>query len=162
MTSTGATNDIRELRRSRLFLSLAGALVVALTVSACVDFSKARTQARTPSPAEKSAAQAPPTGEEVLRKFYTQVLAWSDCGPNQCARLMVPIDYSHPDGDTVKLAVLKVEAKNPSERIGSLLVNPGGPGAPATAYARAADFIVTKPVRAAYDIVGVDPRGVAT
>jgi pimeloyl-ACP methyl ester carboxylesterase len=144
-----------------LILSLAGALLVALTVSSCNIVPNGRTQARTPSPAEKSAAQVPPTGEELLRKFYTQVLAWSDCGPNKCARLAVPIDYSHPDGDTVKLAVLKVEAKSPSERIGSLLVNPGGPGAPATAYASAADFIVTKPVRAAYDIVGFDPRGVA-
>jgi pimeloyl-ACP methyl ester carboxylesterase len=158
----GANNDIRSLRRRRLVLSLAGALVVALTLPACNIFPRARTQATTPSTAEKSAAQVPPTGEEVLRKFYTQVLEWTDCGPNQCARLTVPIDYSRPDGDTVKLAVLKVEANRPSERIGSLLVNPGGPGAPATAYARAADFIVTKPVRAAYDIVGVDPRGVAS
>ena len=104
----------------------------------------------------------PPTGEEALAKFYRQDLAWSKCGDNQCARLTVPIDYSHPGGDTVKLAVLRVVAKSPSKRIGSLIVNPGGPGASAASYASAADFIVTKRVRAAYDIVGFDPRGVGS
>jgi pimeloyl-ACP methyl ester carboxylesterase len=131
-----------------------------LTASACVTTSSEPSPARTVSPAQKSAAQALPTDKETLARFYTQDLAWSKCGPNQCAKLTVPLDYSHPDGDTVKLHVLRVPAKNPSRRIGSLLVNPGGPGASAEGYAAAADVIVTKPVRAAYDIVGFDPRGV--
>jgi len=140
--------------------ALVVALVVTLTVSACVIVPNGQNQAKTPSPAQKSAAQVPPSGEEALARFYTQDLAWSDCAPFQCASLTVPIDYSHPDGDTLKLAVLKVVAKSPSERIGSLLVNPGGPGASAAGYASQADLIVTKAVRAAYDVVGFDPRGV--
>ena len=149
-------------RTGRALGALAVALVVTLTVSACVSTPSGQSQARTPGPAQKSSAQVPPTGQETLARFYTQDLAWSDCGPNQCARLTVPIDYSHPDGDTLKLAVLKVAAKSPSERIGSLVVNPGGPGGSAADYASQADFIVTKPVRAAYDIVGFDPRGVGS
>ena len=161
VTSTGA-RVIRSPRQRRLVRSLAGGLAVTLTVAGCALTSSGQTEARTPSPAQKSAAQVPPTGNETLAKFYKQDLSWSKCGPNQCARLTVPIDYSDPDGDTVKLAVLRVAAKSPSKRIGSLIVNPGGPGASAASYASAADFIVTKRVRAAYDIVGFDPRGVGS
>ena len=148
-------------RTKRVVGSLAASLAVMLSGSACVGTSSEQGPARTVSPAQKSAAQALPSDREVLARFYTQDLSWSPCGPDQCARLTVPIDYSNPDGATVKLAVLKVPAKTPSQRIGSLVVNPGGPGASAAdGYAKFADFIVTKPVRAAYDIVGFDPRGI--
>ena len=160
MTSKGGTNVIRSARLVRSVRSLAGALAVALAVSSCGLIPDGRSQVRTPSPAQKSAAQVPPTGGETLERFYTQDLDWAGCGPDQCAKLTVPIDYSNPDGATLKLVVLKVAAKSPSKRIGSLVVNPGGPGASGIDYARAADFIVTEPVRAAYDIVGFDPRGV--
>lgn len=103
-----------------------------------------------------------PSSQASLSRFYAQELSWTACGPNQCARLTVPMDYSNPEDATVKLGVIKVPAKSPSKRIGSLVVNPGGPGASAVGYASAADLIVTKPVRAAYDIVGFDPRGVAS
>jgi len=145
---------------NRVVAVLAASLAVMLTGSACTSTSSEQSPVRTVSPAQKSAAQALPTDKEALARFYTQDLVWSTCGPNQCARLTVPIDYSHPDGDTVKLAVLRVPAKDPSRRIGSLVVNPGGPGGSGVGYASAADFIVTPPVRAAYDIVGFDPRGV--
>jgi pimeloyl-ACP methyl ester carboxylesterase len=142
---------------------LVGVAAMALMISGCVGTPDEQTQAKTPSPAQKSAAQVPPTtppGRPTLTKFYRQNLSWSDCGPHQCARLTVPMDYAHPDGATVKLSVLKAAASSPSRRVGSLVVNPGGPGASAVDYAKAADFIVTKQVRAVYDIVGVDPRGV--
>ena len=157
MRSTGATNLIGHRRTRRLAgASLAGILVL---TSACSG--AGRNQARTPSPAEKTAAQTIAPGQEKLAKFYKQDLAWSDCGPHQCAKLVVPIDYSRPDGDTIKLALLKAPATSSSERIGSLVVNPGGPGGSGVEYASHADEgIVTKAVREAYDIVGFDPRGV--
>jgi pimeloyl-ACP methyl ester carboxylesterase len=160
VTSTGVNNVIGAPRARRLVCSAGAAIALTLTVSACVIVPNGQSQAV--SPAQKSAAQVPPSGLITLAKFYTQDLSWSDCGPNQCARLRVPIDYSHPEGDTLKLAVLKVAAKGPSTRIGSLVVNPGGPGGSGVAYARAADVIVTSAVRAAYDIVGFDPRGVGS
>ncbi len=161
MTTTAAGKDVRARRP---VLTLAVALAVTLTASGCTlaPFGEARAD-RTPSPEQKTAAQVPPSGGESLARFYTQDLAWSSCGRrNRCARLSVPIDYAQPDGDTIKLAVLKVEASSPSNRIGSLVVNPGGPGGSGVAYASAADVIVTKAVRAAYDIVGFDPRGVGS
>jgi len=135
-------------------------MAVALITSACAVTPDEQTQARKPDPAQKTAAQVPPTGRVSLAKFYKQDLAWSDCGDNKCAKLRVPIDYSRPDGGTLKLAVLKVVAKGPSRWIGSLVVNPGGPGGSGVAYASLATF--TEPVRAAYDIVGFDPRGVGS
>ena len=157
----GTTNVIGSFRTRRPVLSLAAAVMVAVTLSACSITPSGPSQDRTPSPTQKTQTQAPTTDGEALARFYTQVLAWSDCGANKCAALTVPIDYAHPDGATIKLAVLKVEAKNRSKRIGSLVVNPGGPGGSGVGYASAADVIVTEPVRAAYDIVGFDPRGVA-
>jgi len=158
---TVATGFGDRRRTRRRIIPLAGTLAVMLAVSACVSTpSQPSRPAWTPSPVEKSAAQALPTAKETLAKFYTQDLSWSACGPDQCARLTVPIDYSRPDGQTLKLAVLKAPAKGPAHRIGSLVVNPGGPGGSGVDYASAADYIVTKSVRAAYDIVGFDPRGV--
>jgi pimeloyl-ACP methyl ester carboxylesterase len=159
---TGERHFVRVPRARRLALILTGALTVSLTISGCVVVPSVQTQARTVSPAQKRAAQVPPSGQRGLTRFYTQDLAWSDCGGDQCAKLTVPIDYSHPDGGTIKLALLKVAASSPDGWIGSLVVNPGGPGGSGVDYASAADSIVTSSVRAAYDIVGFDPRGVGT
>ena len=163
MTSKSVTGLVVVPRTRRPVLALAATLAVMLTGSACTVAPSGQVQARPPSPAQKSAAQALPTDKETLARFYTQDLVWSKCGRNQCAKLTVPIDYSHPDGDTLKLALLKAPATNPSDRIGSLVVNPGGPGGSGVVYAsHADDGIVTPPVRAAYDIVGFDPRGVGS
>jgi pimeloyl-ACP methyl ester carboxylesterase len=157
---TGERHFKRVPRARRLVLILTGALTVSLTISGCVVIPSGQTQAKTVSPAQKRAAQVPASNQKALTRFYTQVLSWSACGGEQCAKLTVPIDYAHPGGATIKLALLKVVASNPAGRIGSLVVNPGGPGGSGVDYAKAADYIVSGPVRAAYDIVGFDPRGV--
>lgn len=111
----------------------------------------------TPGP---GATRAP---EPALAPFYSQVLRWEACrGDRLCATLEVPLDYSQPDGETIELAVLKVPAAEPERRIGSLAVDPGGPGAPATGYADSAatpGAVFSGSVVDAYDIVGMDPRG---
>lgn len=76
-----------------------------------------------------------------------------------CATLTVPLDYRRPRGETIDLALLKVPAEDPGRRIGSLVVNPGGPGAPGTDYAASASAVFRQPLLDAYDIVGFDPRG---
>jgi pimeloyl-ACP methyl ester carboxylesterase len=94
-----------------------------------------------------------------LKPFYDQKLDWQDCSDFQCSRLTVPVDYAHPGGKTIQLAVLKAPATGDG-RLGSLVVNPGGPGASGVEYAAVADYVVSKAVRQAYDVVGFDPRGV--
>src|SRR6266851_743567 len=64
-----------------------------------------------------------------LARFYAQRLAWQDCsGGFECAKLTVPLDYGHPAGDTIAIAVIRRPVADRSHRAGSLLVNPGGPG----------------------------------
>ncbi len=113
-----------------------------------------------PQPSVSLSPQTPPAGSSGLDRFYSQTLGWSECSGAECAELTVPVDYADPGGSTIKIAVLKVPAKKSSRRIGSLVVNPGGPGGSGVDYARAADFIVGPGVRDRYDVVGFDPRGV--
>ncbi len=96
-----------------------------------------------------------------LESFYSQDLEWSDCDEAECARLEVPIDYANPDDGSIELALLRVAAGKSGQRQGSLVVNPGGPGASGVEYARRAPLVVSPAVSEQYDIVGFDPRGVA-
>lgn len=73
--------------------------------------------------------------------------------------LEVPLDYSDPDGDTIVLSVVRSLAADPANRIGSLLVNPGGPGFGGTGLAYSADGIYGQELLDRFDIIGWDPRG---
>lgn len=106
------------------------------------------------------ASRTAPTGSEPLSEYYAQELSWQRCDSGQCADLTVPLSYDDPDGETIAVKVLRMPATRKKSRIGSLVVNPGGPGGSGVDYARAADYIVGEPVRQRFDIVGFDPRGV--
>lgn len=85
-------------------------------------------------------------------------LQWVACGPGvSCASLTVPLDYGDPAGPTVELAVTRHAAQR-SDRLGALVVNPGGPGASGTQMARASLFGGELGER--FDVIGLDPRGV--
>lgn len=108
-----------------------------------------------PVPSASASAAIDPS----LARFYDQRIDWKACGSAECGKVTVPLDYANPDGETIELSVTRV-ASNGDGRLGSLFVNPGGPGGSAVEYAQAADYVVTDQIRNAYDIVGVDPRGV--
>ena len=115
----------------------------------------------TPSPIEPSGSSAvsPPPTSSSLRRYYEQKLRWHKCrGSDQCARLRVPLDYAEPTGREISISVLKVPATSPADRIGSLLVNPGGPGVSGVDYAAASGLGAE--LRRVFDVVGFDPRGV--
>ena len=91
----------------------------------------------------------------------TSTLAWSSChGHFQCATLKVPIDYTDESLGQFDIAVIRYRDPSQHNRIGSLVVNPGGPGASGVDYARSAEYIVNPEVLERYDIVGFDPRGI--
>lgn len=86
-------------------------------------------------------------------------LDWADCADGfECAKLDVPLNHANPTGDRIKISVIRLPATG--DRIGSLLVNPGGPGSSGLDYARAARSILSAQVRDRFDVVGFDPRGV--
>lgn len=104
-----------------------------------------------------------PTAGAGLEQFYSQTLQWSPCDAAECSTLRVPVDYANPSGPTIEVAVVRVRSTG-QDRIGSLVVNPGGPGGSGVDYAKNqlwGDFVVSKAVMKRYDLVGFDPRGVA-
>ncbi|MFL9678887.1 alpha/beta hydrolase [Streptomyces sp. KL110A] len=147
----------RLLRISATALAAAG-----LILSGCTGGSDAAAPVGPGSGSARPVASPSPS-PEALRKYYEQKPAWRECGVSgfQCATLRAPLDYAKPDGPEVRLAVSRVRASGPGERIGSLLVNPGGPGGSAVDYLQGyAGIGYPEPVRARYDMVAVDPRGV--
>jgi pimeloyl-ACP methyl ester carboxylesterase len=85
---------------------------------------------------------------------------WRACGNRfDCTTVDVPVDYSAPDGEQVGIAVIRRPATDPSARIGSLVINYGGPGDPGTEHLRAAYTALPEEIRAHFDIVSFDPRG---
>ena len=72
----------------------------------------------------------------------------------------MPLDYDQPAGAKVELALLRLKARRPAQRLGSLFVNPGGPGGSATELAYFSDEILSPDVLDRFDIVGMDPRGI--
>ncbi len=88
-------------------------------------------------------------------------IAWSDCGGGfQCGNLQVPLDYSNSGGRTIALALARKVATDPANRIGSLLVNPGGPGESGISFLRN-DITSLSNLNSHFDLVAWDPRGVA-
>lgn len=91
---------------------------------------------------------------------------WNPCYrdtgyPFECTIVHVPLDYSNPGKAAISIAMVRLPASNPDERIGSLFLNPGGPGGSGFDFALAiAPIIYTQEVRSRFDIVGFDPRGI--
>ncbi|MDF3300660.1 alpha/beta hydrolase [Streptomyces tropicalis] len=153
----------RSIRTASARTTRAGGIVLAvaaLLVSAC--------SAPGPATHTTSAAQVlaalPPATPAALEPYYAQKPSWRDCGvPGfQCATMKAPLDYAKPGAGDVRLAVARKKATGKGKALGSLVVNPGGPGGSAIGYLQQyAGVGYPASVRARYDMVAVDPRGVA-
>ncbi|HET6810761.1 MAG TPA: alpha/beta hydrolase [Acidimicrobiales bacterium] len=88
-------------------------------------------------------------------------LRWAPCGSLQCATLEVPLDYSRPDDVRIGLAVARRPALDPARRIGSLVINPGGPGDSGVDDLPTELRVLGPEVQDRFDVVSYDPRGVA-
>lgn len=145
----------------------ARAVAVALCAAAVTALSACAGPAAPPAP-----APGPPAPS--LDAFYHQRLSWGTCADFattaenrviyqgtglECARLRVPLDYAAPDGADARLGVMRRRASG--ERIGSLVMNPGGPGSPGMALVPPmAGRLADTPLGRRFDLVGFDPRGV--
>ncbi|MEO9322662.1 alpha/beta hydrolase [Nocardioides sp. C4-1] len=106
--------------------------------------------------------------ERQVDRVATPRLSWRRCGAGlragaprgrlQCAVVRVPLDYDRPDGATTPLRIARLKASGP-RRVGSLFVNPGGPGGPSASFVTTAASLLGPRVGAGFDVVGVDPRG---
>ena len=125
----------------------AGWIAVAIVSFALTSACQRNSLTPTPKPASS------PHGATIL---------WHDCSDGfECASLPVPLDSTKPDGTKIAIALIRLAAAAPEKRIGSLLVNPGGPGASGADFVRgAAADTFSQQIRDRFDIVGFDPRGV--
>ena len=112
-----------------------------------------------PVPASSGAAAASPGSGGPAP---VASIAWSDCGDGfQCGQLQVPRDYAQPGAASLLVSVIRLPATDRSARIGSLVIEPGGPGGSGTDFARQAGKVIfSDEIRRRFDIVGFDPRGV--
>ncbi|MGH8775920.1 MAG: alpha/beta hydrolase [Jiangellaceae bacterium] len=137
------------IRRAPLVL-----LAVATLAAACTSDEPEAGEGPTSAPAASATAGV----DQALVPFYGQRVGWETCEQDyECATIEVPLDYDAPSGETIELALLRAPASG-DDRIGSLFVNPGGPGGSGIDYAQS--DVVSGDVRERFDIVGFDPRGV--
>lgn len=113
------------------------------------------------SPASSGISTTSPLEARRVDRVPTPQLRWRPCADGlQCATVRLPLDYDEPGGATVRIALVKSPATNPARRLGSLFLNPGGPGVSATEFLAPFANSTTPALRERYDLVAVDPRGV--
>lgn len=149
------TESARRVRR--ISAVVAGLVAASLTLSGCL-------YAMIPESGPTSTASAAPDTEGVsaeLLPFYEQTLTWTDCGSGfDCTTVTAPLDWSDPSSGSIDLSVIRHRATG-GDVIGSLLTNPGGPGASGVALIRdSLSFAVGDALQQRYDVIGFDPRGV--
>ncbi|WP_068398816.1 alpha/beta hydrolase [Kribbia dieselivorans] len=118
------------------------------------------TQASAGRVAATSSATTTKVSENTkLNRVRTPKLRWFNCYNDvKCATVKAPLDYDRPTGATTTIAVLRTPATG--RRIGTLFVNPGGPGGSSTEFAAKASQWLPPHLLAKFDVVGVDPRGI--
>jgi pimeloyl-ACP methyl ester carboxylesterase len=143
---------------------LALALALCMVLAGCTAFSD--------DTAEESTSSASPSGESKATP-----IEWTDCNEAlqpliagqpgsdrglafECGRTEVPIRYDEPEGESLPLMLVRVRAAGQTDKVGSLVVNPGGPGTSGTDAAIALALTLPPEVLSRFDLVGFDPRGV--
>src|SRR3712207_4018327 len=150
------------MRLSRGLVAAASGLLLA--VSGCTSSDDTAADAS----ASASSAPAEPEAAEI---------AWSDCDAQisellagtpgserdlffECGRTEVPISYGEPQGETLPLFLVRARWAQQTDRIGSLVINPGGPGGSGADAAIGQALTLPEDVLRRFDVVGFDPRGV--
>jgi pimeloyl-ACP methyl ester carboxylesterase len=144
-----SSNARRRLRRSALAALVAALAAALFTVP--------------PATATATAPSTLGTGSAAVPE-----LDWGSCAAEgegleafQCATAVVPLDYDRPKGRQITLALARLPASDPARRIGSIFLNPGGPGGSGVDMVlQGGPFLYSDEVRARFDLVGFDPRGI--
>jgi pimeloyl-ACP methyl ester carboxylesterase len=150
---------------------LAVLAVVAVLATACGGSDEPEADDPTPEPTaetgqpcgDSTAPECTPPAESdhsTVAAYHDQTVDWSDCGDYQCGSVEVPLDYADPSGATVEIRLKRAPARS-DHPIGTMFINPGGPGASGQDYVDSFAPQMSEEVLENYDIVGFDPRGVA-
>jgi pimeloyl-ACP methyl ester carboxylesterase len=142
--------------------SIAAIAVAAIAVASCSTSSGVSTVE-----ANEISAIEPDPSVPVATGPGTDSIDWGPCLDAQsapveleCGSIIVPLDYSQPGGRLIEIAVARVPTGNDDDRIGSLLLNPGGPGASGIDFLQSAALIMPEEISQRFDLVSFDPRGV--
>ncbi|MGY1739412.1 MULTISPECIES: alpha/beta hydrolase [unclassified Blastococcus] len=151
------------MRASRGLLAVASGLVLALTGCTSGDSDEPdSTAAESTSAAPTAAATDVPPIE--LQDCTDDILALGVANDRslsyECGYLDVPISYDEPDSETLPMFVLRARFPGQTDRIGSLVINPGGPGGSGADAALSLSQTLPEDVLRRFDVVGFDPRGV--
>ena len=144
-----------QLRAGRV--AAVGVLAL-LAVTACADTSALREQPTSSQESDEPQTSAPTIDAAALDDYYEQDIAWTECAGGECGSALVPLDYAEPEGESVTLALKRIPATG--DPVGTLFVNPGGPGHSGVEFADTFATVMRPEVLASYDVVGFDPRGV--
>ncbi|MCP2263539.1 alpha/beta hydrolase [Promicromonospora thailandica] len=146
---------IRPARRRQPAAVVATLLTTVLLLAACGAPPKVQTALEDVGRSDGSATEGAPEGFE---DYYGQSLEWTDCGePFQCATASAPLSWHDAGAGSIEIALKRIPATG--QKIGSLLVNPGGPGGSGVEFVGDPGRF-GQALRSSYDIVGFDPRGV--
>ncbi|MFG1675700.1 alpha/beta hydrolase [Micromonospora sp. NPDC049282] len=138
-------------------LAATGIAGILLAGSAVAPAAAAAPVSQPPTYDRTSAAEA-----RRVDRVPTPKLDWYACYDYaECATVRLPLDYDNPKGATTEVALLRVKARDQQHKVGSLFLNPGGPGGSGTDIALAAPYFLGDDLLDRFDVVGVDPRGVA-
>ncbi len=132
-----------------------------LALAGCTDPGPLKTRDPAATTAPGTAAPSDPAegAPTELAAFYEQELEWGECGPDlTCTEVEVPLDYGDPAGETIRIAVSRMDTAG--EGAPALFLNPGGPGGSGTAMLEWITFSISGAVLEEYNLVGFDPRGV--
>jgi pimeloyl-ACP methyl ester carboxylesterase len=151
-------NSRTPSRLRRLSTVVAGLALATLLLSGCL-------YSMIPSGSASAGPTAAPDTSGVpddLKSFYGQKLVWSGCGGGMdCTTVKAPLDWENPGAGSIDLAVVRHRATGASK--GSLLTNPGGPGASGVELIKSnLTFAVSSTLIKNYDVIGFDPRGVGS
>ncbi len=155
-------------RSARAASAVTGLAVVGALLASCASSGVAitRSDQRRPATATADTTTDPGTTATVSGQDSSSLgtVAWAPCAayeaPFECGSVQVPLDYTNLSGSTIDIALIRLPAADPSLRVGSLIVNPGGPGGSGISLAYNEGETFPQSVLDRFDIVGFDPRGV--
>jgi pimeloyl-ACP methyl ester carboxylesterase len=151
-----------SLRRCRTPIAavMSASLLAGLAVAGSSGATTADTVAETSVATISESAPVTTLETAAVSSWEPGGIEWTELSPGfEEGYLDVPIDYADPSDDVVRLYLTRRLAGDPAGRVGSLLVNPGGPGYGGSDFVNYANQVFDAEVLEAFDIVGFDPRG---